>query len=245
MADRDDGGGVRDDVAAGQAVYSPLVLRMYDWFVLGFSNRLLWRCPSSELLRLYDRNVSSRHLDIGVGTGYFLDKAAWPTANPAITLVDLNENSLAFAADRIKRYAPRTVRANALEPLPLSLSPPQSQPQSPSPSRPETSAGAGAFDSCGMCFLLHCLPGTIAEKAVVFDHVRPFLAPGARVFGATILQGGAPRPRPAQALMNVYNKKGIFSNTSDRLEDLHAALTGRFTSVAVTMRGAVALFEAA
>jgi SAM-dependent methyltransferase len=234
--DRENGDGVRSDrvrgdVAAGQAVYSPLVLRTYDWFVLGFSNRLLWRCPSSELRRLYDRNVSSRHLDIGVGTGYFLDKAAWPTANPAITLVDLNENSLAFAADRIKRYAPRKVRANALEPLPLVLPPPL--------------AANNQFDSCGMCFLLHCLPGAIPEKAVVFDHIRPFLAPGARVFGATILQGSAPRSALAQNLMNVYNKKGIFSNASDRLEDLQAALTARFTHVNVTMRGAVALFEAA
>jgi SAM-dependent methyltransferase len=232
MTDREDVGA---DVAAGQAIYSPLVLRTYDWFVLGLSSRLLWRCPAPEMRRLYDRNVSSRHLDIGVGTGYFLDKAAWPTAKPAITLVDLNENSLAFAANRIKRYAPRTVRANALEPLPLPLP----------LALPLPAAGADAFESCGLCFLFHCLPGAIPEKAVVFDHIRPFLAPGARVFGATILQGSAPRSALAQTMMNVYNRKGIFSNASDRVEDLQAALAARFTRVNVTMRGAVALFEAA
>lgn len=221
MADRDVGD-VGAEVKAGQAIYSPFVLRMYDWFVLGVSNRVVWRCPASELGRLYDRNVSGRHLDIGVGTGYFLDKAAWPDAHPAITLVDLNENSLAFAADRIKRYAPRTVRANALAPLPA----------------------IGPFDSCGLGYLLHCLPGAIPEKAVVFDHVRPLLAPGARVFGATILGGSAPRSFLAQTLMNVYNKKGIFSNASDTVEDLHAALTARFTRVEVRMRGAVGLFQA-
>jgi SAM-dependent methyltransferase len=225
--DREETGTDTVAVAAGQAVYSPLVLRIYDWFVLGFSNRMLWRCPAPELRRLYDRNVSSHHLDIGVGTGYFLDKAAWPVAQPAITLVDLNENSLAFAADRIKRYAPHIVRANALEPLPARVH------------------ARGSFESCGLCYLLHCLPGAISEKAVIFDHIRPLLAPGARVFGATILQGSAPRSRPAQALMNAYNKKGIFSNAADTLEDLHAALTARFTRVNVTMKGTVALFEAA
>jgi|EndMetStandDraft_5_1072996.scaffolds.fasta_scaffold47193_3 SAM-dependent methyltransferase len=224
MPDRED----REAVEAGQAVYSPFVLRMYDWFVLGFSSRFVWRCPSSEMLRLYDRNVSSRHLDIGVGTGYFLDKAAWPVAKPAITLVDLNENSLAFAADRIKRFAPRTVQANALAPL------------------PRTAIGSnGGYDSCGLCFLLHCLPGAIPEKAVVFDRIRPLLAPDARVFGATILQGNAPRSPAAQTLMNAYNKKGIFSNAADTLEDLQAALASRFARVNVTMKGAVALFEAA
>jgi SAM-dependent methyltransferase len=222
VTDSADRTGREDGTDRGQAVYSPLVLRTYDWVVLGFSNRLLWRCQTSELRGLYDRNVSRRHLDIGVGTGYFLDKAAWPDAKPAITLLDLNENSLAFAAHRIERYAPRTVRANALEPLPA----------------------IGPFDSCGLCYLLHCLPGAIPEKAVVFDHVRPLLAPGARIFGATILQGSAPRSRAAQAVMNVYNKKGIFSNASDRLEDLHLALTTRFTHVQVTMKGAVALFQA-
>ena len=87
---------------AGQAVYSPMVLRTYDWIVLGLSNRFLWRCPTAELLGLYDRNVTERHLDIGVGTGYFLDKAKWPVAKPVITLLDLNLNCLTTASRRIR-----------------------------------------------------------------------------------------------------------------------------------------------
>jgi len=211
-----------EQVERGQAAYSSTVLRNYDWMVLGLSNRLLWRCPTAELRRLYDRNVSDRHLDVGVGTGYFLDKATWPVGNPAITLVDLNPNSLDAAARRIARYAPRTVAANALAPLPP----------------------LGPFDSAGLCYLLHCLPGAIAEKAAVFDHLRPALAPGARVFGATILQGDAPRSWAAQRLMNLYNKKGIFSNAYDTRDALDAALKQRFSDVRIEMRGAVALFEA-
>lgn len=209
-------------VEAGQAVYSPLVLALYDAYVLGFSNHLLWRCPTAEMRALYDRNVSARHLDIGVGTGYYLDRARWPVPNPAITLLDLNSNSLAVAARRISRYAPKSVTADALAPLP----------------------DIGPFDSAGLCYLLHCLPGAIPEKAVVFDRIRPSLAPGARVFGATILQGDAPRGRAAQRLMDIYNAKGIFSNRDDRAEDLEAALRARFADVRVALRGAVALFEA-
>ena len=211
-----------DAVEAGHAIYSPLVLRVYDWFVLGFSNRLLWRCPTPYLRALYDRNVSARHIDIGVGTGYFLDKAKWPVADPAITLVDLNPKSLRAAARRIARFRPRAVEANALAPLPA----------------------MGPFDSAGLCYLLHCLPGAIEQKAAVFDHLRPALAPGARVFGATILQGGAPRSWAAQRLMNLYNRKGIFSNVGDTRESLAAALKSRFADVKIEMRGAVALFEA-
>jgi hypothetical protein len=211
-----------DAIEAGQAVYSPLVLKVYDWFVLGFSNRLLWRCPTPALRALYDRNVSARHVDIGVGTGYFLDKAKWPAPAPTITLVDLNPNSLNAAAKRIARFRPRIMQADALAPLPP----------------------LGPFDSAGLCYLLHCLPGTIEEKSVVFDHLRSMLAPGARVFGATIVQGDAPRSWPAQRLMNLYNRKGIFANARDTREALEAALNQRFSDVKIEMRGAVALFEA-
>jgi SAM-dependent methyltransferase len=212
----------RASVEAGQAVYSPLVLSVYDAFVLGFSNHLLWRCPTVELRALYDRNVGAHHLDIGVGTGYFLDRARWPVPAPAITLLDLNANSLAAAARRIGRYAPKAVAADALAPLP----------------------DLGRFDSVGLCYLLHCLPGAISSKATVFDHVRPLLAPGARVFGATIVQGDAPRSWAAQRLMDLYNTKGIFSNRDDRAQDLEAALESRFEDVRVGLKGAVALFEA-
>jgi SAM-dependent methyltransferase len=211
-----------ESAEAGQAIYSPLVLRGYDVIVHGLSNRFLWRCPTAELRRLYDRNISGRHLDVGVGTGTFLDKAKWPAATPEITLLDLNANCLAMAANRIRRFAPCPVQANILAPLPA----------------------MDPFRSAGLCYLLHCLPGAMPEKAVVFDHLAPLLSPGARLFGATIVQGTVPRPRAAQALMNFYNRKGIFSNAADTVEDLEAALRQRFRDVRIAIIGSVALFEA-
>jgi hypothetical protein len=209
-------------VQAGIAVYSPVLLRSYDWLVLGLSNRLLWRCPTAHLRALYDRNVSARHLDIGVGTGYFLDKARWPVPNPTVTLLDLNPHCLDTAARRIARFHPQTVRPNILEP-----SPP-----------------LGPFSSVGLCYLFHCVPGAIAEKAIVFDHLQRSLEPGARVFGATIVQGSARRSRPAQAVMNLYNQKGIFSNADDTMEALDSELRRRFDECVVRLIGTVASFEA-
>ena len=104
-----------DEVEAGQRVYTPFMLRVYDLFVLGFSNRFVWRCRSSKLLERYESHVGARHLDVGVGTGWFLDHCRWPVENPQITLLDLNENSLSAASDRIRRYAPATVQVNVLD----------------------------------------------------------------------------------------------------------------------------------
>lgn len=207
---------------AGQAIYSPLVLGLYDAYVLGFSNHILWRCPTWKLRQLYDRNVSRAHIDVGVGTGYFLDRTLWPVPKPKITLVDLNANSLRAASQRIARYSPRVVLADALEPLPE----------------------MGPFDSAALCYLLHCLPGTLPDKAAVFDRLRPLLAPSARVFGATIVQGSSRRSRAAQVLMDAYNRMGVFSNQLDSAEVLGEVLASRFADVRVELVGTVAVFEA-
>lgn len=206
----------------GQAIYSPLVLKTYDLWVLGLSNHLLWRCPTAKLRALYDHNVSANHLDVGVGTGYFLKNAVWPSSDPKITLLDLNPNSLEAAAKRIAGLKPQTVKADVLQPLPE----------------------IGPFQSVGVCYLLHCLPGTMSQKAILFDHLLEVMAPGAKLFGATILQGNAPRSWPAQKLMDLYNRRGIFSNTNDTLETLQCALASRFEGLKIETSGCVALFSA-
>lgn len=212
----------REAVAAGQAVYSPRVLRVYDLAVHGVSNHLIWRCPTRHLQALYETHLAERHLDVGVGSGYFLDRARLPVARPRITLLDLNRDCLDFAARRIARYAPDCVQADVFAPLPA----------------------IGPFGSIGLLYLLHCLPGAIPDKAAVFDRLAAVAAPGAVVFGATLLQGDAPRSWAARRLMAAYNRRGVFSNAGDRFEDLAAALEARFVEVRLERRGCAALFSA-
>jgi len=212
------------DVERGQRVYTPLVLRAYDLVVLGFSNRFAWRCRSATMLELYDRHVGRRHLDIGVGTGWYLDRCTWPVEQPEITLLDLNENSLAHAATRLQRYAPQTVRANVLDPLPL---------------------GDARFESVAANYLLHCLPGgTESKAATLAENVRANLEPGGVLFGATILGRGVPHSRIGRRLMRMYNRKGIFSNADDDERGLERGLASRLKDVEIEVVGAVALFAA-
>ena len=212
----------KDDAHAGQAVYSPFVLTLYDMGVLGLSCRWLWRCPASILLAHYQQNISGNHLDVGVGSGYFLDKVNFPALNPRVALMDLNPNSLDFCSRRIDRYQPQNLQRNVLEPIDYQ---------------------GDKFDSLGMNLLLHCLPGTMLEKACAFDHLLPLLNPGARVFGATILQGDVPRNLAARGAMKVYNRKGIFSNQNDSLASLKQALESRLDQVDVQVKGYMALFS--
>jgi hypothetical protein len=210
------------DLRGERNTYTSLTLRFYDSLVLGFTNRFVWRCNSRELLALYQANVSGCHLDVGVGTGYFLDRVLFPIAHPAITLLDVNPTCLAMTSRRIARYTPRLVEANVLDPLP----------------------SIGPFSSVGLCYLLHCVPGGIPVKAIIFDHLKAVMAPAARIFGATIVQGSTPRSWAAQRLLDLYNATGVLTNASDTVEDLEVELASRFRKVDVRLRGTVALFQA-
>ena len=167
-------------------------------------------------------HVTANHLDVGVGTGYFLDRCRFSSNAPRVALMDLNQNALDFASHRIARYAPETYVRNVLEPIPID---------------------AAKFDSVGINYLLHCLPGTIESKSVSFDHLKALMNSGAVIFGSTLLQGGVARSWPAKRLMDFYNSKGIFSNESDDIDGLQRALGQRFRSVSIEIVGCAALFS--
>jgi hypothetical protein len=169
----------------------------------------------------YNEHVMDNHLDVGVGTGYFLDRCRFPSPTPRVALMDLNADVLEFAARRIARYTPETYRRNVLEPI---------------------SIDGEKVDSVGVNYLLHCLPGSMESKSVVFDHLIPLMNSDAVLFGSTLLQGGVPRNWVARRLMDTYNKRGIFSNEGDALGALERALGERLQNVCVEVVGCAALF---
>jgi SAM-dependent methyltransferase len=210
-------------VYAGQAAYTPRMLKVYDAMVYRFNGPILWRCSKDRFLELYDTNVSAGHLDIGVATGCLLDECHFPVTEPQLTLMDLNRNSLDVAARRLARYEPSTHQANILEPWEL-------QP--------------GSYDSIGMVNVLHCVPGAMPEKAVAFEHARTALAPGGVLFGASVLGQGVKHTPLSRMALKGMNRRGVFSNLQDSLEDLDAGLARVFDSYEIDVQGAIALFTA-
>ncbi|WP_409491247.1 class I SAM-dependent methyltransferase [Amycolatopsis sp. cmx-11-12] len=208
---------------AGVQSYSRKMLAVYDLWILGVVCPVVWHCSRGTMAAQYARNVGARHLDIGPGTGYFLRRTRFPVERPEVTLVDLNEDVLHTASRRLAKYRPSTFRRDVLRPLDL---------------------GERRFDSVGMNLLLHCLPGDLTEKAVVFDHVLPHLEPGGRVFGSTVLSHGVKHGFLAPKALEALNRDNDMSNADDSLEHLETALAKRFSEHRITVRGSVALFEA-
>lgn len=209
-------------VAAGAAIYSRLFLSVYDLYVLGFSNTFVWQCPSRLILDFYNAHISGKHLDVGVGTGYFLDKCKFPTRHPTIVLADINPNSLHTSAKRLQRYHPTTYRANVLAPFQLE---------------------EADFDTIALNYLLHCLPGNLLSKGAAFRNLKPLLNEnGGVIFGTTILGAGTKRNFLAKVLMRAYNSKGIFSNLNDNAADLESVLKDNFRDYSIRIVGCVAFF---
>ena len=146
-----------------------------------------------------------------------------PVGRPQDRTFDLSPHSLAKSAKRLRRYNPSCYVGDALQPIEIGMS---------------------GFDSVSLNYLLHCLPGNLASKSIVFEHVKPLLRDGGVIFGSTLLGEGVRHNPLAKELMKIYNATGIFSNLSDRQTDLEAGLKAHFDEHTIHIEGCVALFSA-
>ncbi|MCH7518936.1 MAG: DUF87 domain-containing protein, partial [Candidatus Dadabacteria bacterium] len=140
-----------------------------------------------------------------------------------LALMDLNPNSLKFTAEKVSRYKPEIYRGNILEPIETDME---------------------KFDSIAINAVIHCLPGTMSTKLVVFDHINALLNPGGVVFGSTILNIGVKQNWLTKKFMKNFNNRRIFCNLEDDLSTLEEGLTERFSKSEVKVIGTVALFRA-
>ncbi len=157
-------------VGRGAAVYTPKSLRFYDFIVLFLSNRWLWKCPTGIQLAFYNQFLSANHLDVGVGSGYYLAHCDLRSGQ-RLALLDLDPHCLEYAKARLagRPVELETRVADVLAPIDWDKA---------------------RFDSIALFFLLHCVPGAMVEKALALDHLAALLNPSGTLYGATILGCG-------------------------------------------------------
>lgn len=210
-----------DPAYKGQSDYTRLMLSIYDRFVIGFMGPRVLRTPMAPLLDQYRNLVGRRHLDVGPGTGWFLDHADLPTSTQ-LTLLDPNPNVLAHSGRVLERLGPKTVEADVLKPLPVT--------------RP--------FDSAALNMVLHCLPGPPNRKSAAIRNLAAVLTDDGVLFGGSVLGRSAPHSLPAKAFLALANRKGGFDNHEDSLDGLREMLDESFEHVEVTPIGSAAHFVA-
>ena len=205
----------------GAAAYEPWLLSIYDWLILGVFSTFVWCCPTAgTLLPFFRENVSETHLDVGVGTGYFLAHSSL-SDEASITILDLNQNSLNVAKARLNRSDVQTLKHDCFLPLDPTIK----------------------YKSISLFYLLHCLPGPPSHKMAIFNNLRNNTAPEGVVYGTTALGKGVKHNLLGKALMAALNAKGIFDNREDSEEEYKEGLKACFEKVDTKVVGTVLMFR--
>jgi SAM-dependent methyltransferase len=212
----------RDDPAyKGQSDYTRLMLNVYDPMVLGLAARFVWRCPTNRLVEGYRQHIRDRHLDVGPGTGYFLERSGLPDGS-RVTILDPNPNVLGHVSRRLHQLDVTPVEADVLKPLCVD----------------------GPFDSAALHLVIHCLPGPLSRKAAAVANVAVVLAPGGVLFGASVLGTSGHHTWLARRVLDAFNRRGAFDNLGDTEEGLRQLLAASFERVELETVGSIAIFAA-
>lgn len=204
--------------------YTKLGLHVYDPLIVNLVAPRVWGCDPDILIDHYRDHVTSNHADIGVGTGFFLDRCGLPSANPRLALIDLQPNCLEHTARRLSRYRPSTYLRDVLNLV--------------------DEIPGGPFDSVALPGIIHCLAGDLTLKSRVFDNIAPLTRPGTKIFGYTLVYDGVPLSASRRLVHPLLNRLRVIDNANDRLGDLHHALSARFIDCNVKLVGCMALFSA-
>jgi SAM-dependent methyltransferase len=210
-----------DPAYRGQADYNELLLRLYDPLVLGPIVKYVWRAPAELGVDMYRKHIRPNHLDVGPGTGYFIEHAGLP-AGSRVTILDPNPNVLRHVTRRLRDLEVTAVEADVLKPLPV----------------------GGPFASAAMNAVLHCLPGPLERKAVAVANIASVLAPDATFFGATVLGRSARHTRMGRAFLWAFNRRGTFDNLDDTEDGIAGILRKSFRQVTIETVGGLAIFAA-
>ena len=212
---------INEEVIRGQQVYNKFTLAIYDVALFKILTGPVWGLSTERLLTLYNDNITNNHMDVGVGSGFLLDNCKFPSTRPRLALMDLNQDCLNHSSKRLQRYNPKCYRRNILAPITIDEL---------------------GFDSISMNYLLHCLPGTMTEKMVVFENLYKLLNPGGVIFGSTIISDSNDSSWFAKKLMKLYNKKGVFCNTGDNIQTLTRILSDQYEKFELNVIGSAAQF---
>jgi hypothetical protein len=214
--------------------YTRLGLHVYDPLIVNLVAPRVWDCSPDVLVEHYRAHVTSNHADIGVGTGFFLDRCGFDSPSPnsrsassrsvRLALIDLQANCLAHAARRLARYRPQTYVRDALRPI--------------------EGIPGGPFDSIALGGILHCLSGDLRNKCRVLDSIGALARAGTKLFGYTLVCDEVPRHARRRVVHRVLNQLRVVDNSNDRLADLHTELRARFIDCRVEAVGCMALFSA-
>lgn len=204
-----------------QNYFNKVSLIFYDLILYGVISKYAWGSSIARLDSHYKKYVRSNHLEVGVGTGFLLNRVAFDSIQPRLALMDLSRDCLEKTKLKVSRYAPETYIQNLLEPIGYDI------PQ---------------FESIGVNYVMHCVPGNLIEKSIAFSHLQPLLSKEGVLFGTTVLSEDVHKNLLAKPVMWFLNFLGIFNNRGDNARDLKNYFENNFHLIEFEVIGVTAFF---
>jgi hypothetical protein len=204
-----------------QRYFNSLTLFFYDFILYGIVSRFAWGSSTQRLDAHYRTYASANHLEVGVGTGYLLNRVVFASNRPRVALMDLSVACLERARRKVARHAPAIYIQNLLEPV---------------------RAAIPAFDSISVNYVMHCIPGGFKEKGVALAHLAPLLSAQGVLSGTTVLSEGVAKNLLARPAMWLLNLLGVFNNRRDSAQDLKIFPAQNFQVLEFEVVGVTAYF---
>ena len=163
------------------------LLKNYDYFVNNVNCKYVWKCNEKNIHKMYKKNITKNHIEIGPGTGYFLKNYNFDN----LTLIDVNDDILQNSYDNLSKNAKNLniinhdlfLKNNKLNNI--------------------------NFESVGINYVLHCVPNTLDDslKNLIYN----LDSHNYKIFGSTIIP---PKNKVNIASLELYflNKYKIFNN---------------------------------
>jgi hypothetical protein len=84
----------------------------------------------------------------------------------------------------------------------------------------------------------------MTRKAAAIRNIASVLEPDGVLFGATVLGLAGDQTRLSRAVLRLFNRRGAFDNLGDTEAGLRTILEESFTTVDLSVVGAIAMFVA-
>jgi len=208
-------------IRRSQQYFNKLSLIFYDFILYGIVSKYAWGSSIQRLDAHYKKYVTSNHLEVGVGTGYLLNRVVFDSTQPRLVLMDLSVPCLEKTKRKVSRYKPTTYVQNLLEPIQHAIP---------------------VFDSISINYVMHCIPGNLKEKTIALTHLKTLLSQHGVLFGTTVLSEGVAKNFLAKPAMWLLNLLGVFNNHQDNTQDLKTHLEKNFQVLEFQVVGVTAFF---
>jgi SAM-dependent methyltransferase len=209
-----------NNLVQSKTIYSKLIFSIYDKILLNIVMPLIWHCNKNEIIEFYSKHLSHNHLDIGAGTGYFIKHTNKLNSNSNLTIMDINPVCLSLCEQHLVKYTPNIIRHNILDPIKITK----------------------LFDSIGLNLLLHCLPGDLLSKGLVFQNIKNVLKQNGIVFGSTFIVKDRQVNIITKLWFILFNRIKLLSNEFDNINDLSYILKNNFKKYDIKVIGHCAFF---